>query len=237
MKKILILEDEEKIRSFVAHSLKRAGHEALEAATGQQALDALQENSNIDAVLLDITLPDMDGIEVCRQIREEHKDLGILMLSAREREMDKVTGLMVGADDFLAKPFSVAELTARLDVLLRKVRGENVALSKLLTCGPFILNTKSRSLEKFGQRIRLTLAEYSIVRLFMQNPGRALTPQEILFSVWGSGYDGDPKIVDVNIRRLRIKLEDDPNHPEFITTVWGFGYKWESELPNKEGTL
>ena len=228
MKKVLILEDEENIRSFVVINLQRAGYVTVEAGTGQEALELLNENPDIDVAVLDIMLPDMDGFEVCRRIRATNKRMGIIMLTARAQEMDKVTGLMTGADDYVTKPFSPAELTARLDALVRRVRGDSVAVSELLTQGPFILNIRNRTLEKYGQRIRLTQVEYAIVKLFMQNPGRALSREEILASVWGREYEGELKIVDVNIRRLRIKLEDNPNIPSFITTVWGFGYKWGS---------
>ena len=228
MKKVLILEDEENIRSFVVINLQRAGYQTVEAGTGQQALDALRDNPDIDVAVLDIMLPDMDGFEVCRRIRATNKRMGIIMLTARTQEMDKITGLMTGADDYVTKPFSPAELTARLDALVRRVRGDSVSVTELLTMGPFILNTRNRTLEKYGQRIRLTQVEYSIVKLFMQNPGRALSREEILSAVWGREYEGELKIVDVNIRRLRIKLEDNPNIPTYITTVWGFGYKWGS---------
>ncbi|MBQ2245290.1 MAG: response regulator transcription factor [Oscillospiraceae bacterium] len=228
MKKVLILEDEENIRSFVVINLQRAGYYTVEAATGQQALDALRDNPDIDVAVLDIMLPDMDGFDVCRRIRATNKRMGIIMLTARTQEMDKITGLMNGADDYVTKPFSPAELTARLDALVRRVRGDSVSVSELLTMGPFILNTRNRTLEKYGTRIRLTQVEYAIVKLFMQNPGRALSREEILSAVWGREYEGELKIVDVNIRRLRIKLEDNPNIPTYITTVWGFGYKWGS---------
>ena len=229
MKKVLILEDEETIRSFVVINLQRAGYETVEAGTGQEALDRLKEHPDVDVAVLDIMLPDMDGFEVCRRIRATSKRIGIIMLTARTQEMDKITGLMNGAEDYVTKPFSPAELTARLDALVRRVRGDNgVAVSELLSHGPFIMNTRNHTLEKYGNRIRLTQVEYSIVKLFMQNPGRALSREEILSSVWGREYVGDLKIVDVNIRRLRIKLEDNPNIPTFITTVWGFGYKWGS---------
>ncbi|MBQ7344582.1 MAG: response regulator transcription factor [Oscillospiraceae bacterium] len=228
MKKVLILEDEENIRSFVVINLQRAGYQTVEAGSGQQALDALRDNPDIDVAVLDIMLPDMDGFEVCRRIRATNKRMGIIMLTARTQEMDKITGLMTGADDYVTKPFSPAELTARLDALVRRVRGDSVSVTELLTMGPFILNTRNRTLEKYGQRIRLTQVEYSIVKLFMQNPGRALSREEILSAVWGREYEGELKIVDVNIRRLRIKLEDNPNIPTYITTVWGFGYKWGS---------
>ncbi len=228
MKKVLILEDEENIRSFVVINLQRAGYETVEAATGQQALDALRDDPEIDAAVLDIMLPDIDGFEVCRRIRATNKRMGIIMLTARTQEMDKITGLMTGADDYVTKPFSPAELTARLDALLRRVRGDSVSVNELLATGPFILNTRNRTLEKYGERIRLTQVEYAIIKLFMQNPGRALSREEIFSAVWGKEYEGDLKIVDVNIRRLRIKLEDNPNIPTYITTVWGFGYKWGS---------
>ena len=228
MKKVLILEDEENIRSFVVINLQRAGYVTVEAGTGQEALQRLQEHPDVDVAVLDIMLPDIDGFEVCRRIRATSKRIGIIMLTARTQEMDKVTGLMNGADDYVTKPFSPAELTARLDALVRRVRGDSVAVSELLTQGPFIMNTRNRTLEKFGNRIRLTQVEYAIVKLFMQNPGRALSREEILTAVWGKDYEGDLKIVDVNIRRLRIKLEDNPNLPVYITTVWGFGYKWGS---------
>ena len=228
MKKVLILEDEENIRSFVVINLQRAGYYTVEAATGQQALDALLDDPDIDVAVLDIMLPDMDGFDVCRRIRATNKRMGIIMLTARTQEMDKITGLMNGADDYVTKPFSPAELTARLDALVRRVRGDSVSVSELLTMGPFILNTRNRTLEKYGERIRLTQVEYAIVKLFMQNPGRALSREEILSAVWGREYEGELKIVDVNIRRLRIKLEDNPNIPTYITTVWGFGYKWGS---------
>ena len=228
MKKVLILEDEENIRSFVVINLQRAGYETLEAGTGHEALTLLEENPDVDVAVLDIMLPDIDGFEVCRRIRANNKRMGIIMLTARTQEMDKITGLMTGADDYVTKPFSPAELTARLDALVRRVRADAVSVSELLSHGPFILNTRNRSLEKYGQRIRLTQVEYAIMKLFMQHPGRALSREEILAAVWGREYEGELKIVDVNIRRLRIKLEDNPNNPSFITTVWGFGYKWGS---------
>lgn len=228
MNKVLILEDEENIRSFVVINLQRAGYVTVEAGTGQAALDRLKEHPDIDVAVLDIMLPDMDGFEVCRRIRATNKRMGIIMLTARTQEMDKITGLMNGADDYVTKPFSPAELTARLDALVRRVRSDTVAVSELLTQGPFIMNTRNRTLEKFGDRIRLTQVEYAIVKLFMQNPGRALSREEILSAVWGREYEGDLKIVDVNIRRLRIKLEDNPNMPTYIVTVWGYGYKWGS---------
>ena len=226
MKKVLILEDEINIRSFVVINLRRAGYDAIEAGTGAEALEKLRENPDIGVAILDIMLPDMDGFEVCRNIRATNKIIGIIMLTARTQEMDKVTGLMTGADDYVTKPFSPAELTARIDALYRRIGGDTSADAEVLSQGIFVLNTRNRTLEKNGQRIKLTQVEYAIMKLFMQNPGRALSREDILTSVWGRDYDGELKIVDVNIRRLRIKIENDTANPTFITTVWGFGYKW-----------
>lgn len=227
MKKVLIMEDELNIRSFVVINLRRAGYDVIEAGDGQEALDAITANPDIGVTILDIMVPgDMDGFEVCRRIRATNKQMGIIMLTARTQEMDKVTGLMTGADDYVTKPFSPAELTARIDALYRRIGGDSNASSELLTQGPFVMNTRNHTLEKNGNRIRLTQVEYAILKLFMQNPGRALSREDILAAVWGRDYEGELKIVDVNIRRLRIKIEDDTAAPVYITTVWGLGYKW-----------
>lgn len=226
MKKILVLEDESSIRSFVVINLRRSGYEPIEAASGEEAFEQLKKHPDIKVALLDIMLPDTDGFEVCRRIRASGSKMGIIMLTARTQEMDKVTGLMTGADDYVTKPFSSAELTARIDALYRRVGGEGDEDSGEIVRGIFKLNTRNRTLEKNGERIRLTQVEYSIVKLFMDNPGKALSREEILSAVWGRNYVGELKIVDVNIRRLRIKVEDDPTSPSYITTVWGYGYKW-----------
>ena len=226
MKKVLILEDEVSIRSFVVINLKRAGYDVVEAGTGEEALELLKSNPDVGVAILDIMLPGIDGFEVCRSIRATDKKIGIIMLTARSQEMDKITRLTTGADDYMTKPFSPAELTARIDALYRRVGPESGGESTEITQGPFVLNTRNRTLEKEGKRIKLTQVEYAIIKLFMQNPGRALSREDILASVWGRDYDGELKIVDVNIRRLRIKIEDDTANPTYITTVWGFGYKW-----------
>ena len=227
MKKVLIMEDEENIRRFVVINLHRAAFEVVEAENGQQALDAIEANPDIGVAILDIMVPgEFDGFEVCRRIRATNKQMGIIMLTARTQEMDKVTGLMTGADDYVTKPFSPAELTARIDALYRRIGGDSGASSELLTQGPFVMNTRNHTLEKNGNRIRLTQVEYAILKLFMQNRGRALSREDILSAVWGRDYEGELKIVDVNIRRLRIKIEDDTTSPTYITTVWGLGYKW-----------
>ncbi|MCI6229195.1 MAG: response regulator transcription factor [Clostridiales bacterium] len=228
MKKVLIMEDELNIRSFVVINLKRAGYDVIEAGDGQEALDAIAANPDAGVAILDIMVPgDMDGFEVCRRIRATNKQMGIIMLTARTQEMDKVTGLMTGADDYVTKPFSPAELTARVDALMRRSGGaEPEEKAGELVSPPFTLNLRNRTLEKNGERVKLTQVEYSLMKLFMENPGKALSREEILDTVWGHDYFGELKIVDVNIRRLRLKIEDDTANPTYITTVWGFGYKW-----------
>ncbi|MCI5690331.1 MAG: response regulator transcription factor [Clostridiales bacterium] len=226
MKKILVLEDEANIRSFVVINLNRAGYETIEAGTGEEALEQLRLNPDVRVALLDIMLPDMDGFEVCRRIRAGNSKIGIIMLTARTQEMDKVTGFMTGADDYVTKPFSPAELTARIDALYRRIGGDMMDDGEIQQ-PPFTLNTRKRTLEKNGQRVKLTQVEYAIIKMFMENPGKALSREEILRFVWGEDYLGELKIVDVNIRRLRVKIEDEPTSPTFITTIWGYGYKWE----------
>ena len=226
MKKVLVLEDESSIRSFIVINLRRAGYDVIEAETGEEALDKLKENPDTKVALLDIMLPGIDGFEVCRRIRATNTKIGIIMLTARSQEMDKVTGLMTGADDYVTKPFSPAELTARVDALFRRAGGDETPQTGEIRQDPFLLNTRNRTLEKNGQRIKLTQVEYSIMKVFMENPGKALSREEILDMVWGRDYFGELKIVDVNIRRLRLKIEDNVQNPTYITTVWGYGYKW-----------
>ena len=216
MKKVLVLEDESSIRSFIVINLRRAGYEVVEAETGEEALEKLKIHSDVRVALLDIMLPGIDGFEVCRRIRATNAAIGIIMLTARSQEMDKVTGLMTGAD---------AELTARVDALMRRAGGGVVDAGEI-DQPPFLLNTRNRTLEKNGQRIKLTQVEYAIMKMFMENPGKALSREEILDLVWGHDYFGELKIVDVNIRRLRLKIEDNATNPTYITTIWGFGYKW-----------
>ena len=227
MKKVLVLEDESSIRSFIVINLRRAGYDVIEAESGEEALEKLQQNPDIRVALLDIMLPGIAGFEVCRRIRATNLRIGIIMLTARSQEMDKVTGLMTGADDYVTKPFSPAELTARVDALMRR-SGMAEEMSGQLTQPPFVLNTRNRTLEKDGRRIKLTQMEYAIMKMFMENPGKALSREEILDLVWGRDYFGELKIVDVNIRRLRLKIEDNATNPTYITTVWGYGYKWDA---------
>ena len=227
MKKILVCEDEDAIREFEVITLRRAGYEVVDASCGEDAIKYFEAAPNdFSVVLLDIMMPGIDGFAVCQRIRKQSNTVGIIMLSAKSQEMDKVNGLMLGADDYVTKPFSPAELTARIDALYRRIGGDRGEDSELLTQGPFVMNTRNHTLEKAGSRIRLTQVEYSIMKLFMQNPGRAISREDILAHVWGREYEGELKIVDVNIRRLRLKIEEDAQNPVLISTVWGYGYKW-----------
>jgi len=229
LKRILVCEDEDVIRDFVVINLKRAGYDVTDVNCGEEALKTFDaEHGNFDIVLLDIMMPGIDGFTVCKKLRERSSTLGIIMLTAKAQEMDKVSGLMIGADDYITKPFSPSELTARVDALFRRAGGEEVVQSGEISQPPFLLNTRNRTLEKNGQRVKLTQVEYAIMRVFMENPGKALSREEILDRVWGRDYFGELKIVDVNIRRLRLKIEDNVQNPTFITTVWGYGYKWDA---------
>ena len=227
MKKVLVLEDESSIRSFIVINLVRAGYEVVEAETGEEALEKLKENPDVRVTLLDIMLPGIDGYEVCRAMRAEGYQAGVIMLTARTQEADKVNGLMNGADDYVTKPFSVVELAARVDALYRRVSGSPFAEEDVIKSGPFKLNLRAREVLKNGRKIELTQIEYGLLKAFMENIGKALSRDELLEMVWGHHYVGELKIVDVNIRRLRIKIEDDPAEPHHIVTVRGYGYMWE----------
>ncbi len=234
MKKVLVLEDEKSIRDFVVLNLSRAGYDIIEAASGEEALELFDKNPDTDIAVLDVMLPGIDGFEVCKTIRASNQKVGIIMLTAKVQETDKVTGLMNGADDYVAKPFSPLELIVRVDSLYRRVQMMKGATpekpSNEIACDPFVLNLKSRTLTKNGKKIELTQVEYQLIKLFMENPGDAFSREEIFKNVWSDSFAGDKhKIVDVNIRRLRIKIEDDASTPAYIQTVWGFGYRWGNE--------
>lgn len=232
MKKILVAEDEVAIREFIVINLTRGGYNVTQAENGAQALQMYEyANGDFDVALLDVMMPEMDGLTLCKELRKRSSDLGIIILSAKTQEMDKVTGLLNGADDYVAKPFSPTELIARVDAVYRRVemiRGakvnENVGDTVVLD--NFELNIKNRTLTKNGRPIELTQVEFQIIEYFFKNPNAALSRTDILNQVWGSNYIGEEKIVDVNIRRIRMKIEDNPSSPKRLATVWGLGYKW-----------
>lgn len=232
MKRILVCEDEDVIREFVVINLKRAGYDVTDVNCGEEALRVFDnENGSFDIALLDIMMPGIDGFQVCKKLREKSSTLGIIMLSAKAREMDKVSGLMIGADDYITKPFSPSELTARVDAVYRRVcmSFSKDEMSPTIVSGPFTLNLKSRTVAKNGKLIDLTQVEYQILEYFLNNQNTALDRSSILNHIWGESYYGDDKIVDVNIRRIRMKIEDEPSNPKYIMTIWGFGYKWGIE--------
>lgn len=230
MKKILVVEDERSIRDFIVVNLAYSGYKIYEASNGVEALEIYDKNSDIDIVLCDIMMPKMNGIELCKILRERSRTLGIVMLTAKTQEEDVITGLFTGADDYMTKPFSPSELIARLEAVYRRVSitREKVAdEDEMIQQGRFVLNKRDRIFTKDGIRIELTQVEYQIVMLFFDNPGMILKRSYILEKVWGNTYVGDEKIVDVNVRRLRIKIEDNPNLCKHIVTIWGLGYRWE----------
>ncbi len=231
MKKILIVEDEAAIREFEAINLRRVGYTTVEAGSGEEALEIFDREGDFDIALLDISMPGMDGFTLCKELRKRTETLGIIMLTARTQEMDKISGLMLGADDYITKPFSPTELLARVDSLYRRV-GMNTTnatkTSQEIKLGDFTLNLRRHTLLKRGEDIELTQVEFQIIEYFFTNPDTALDRTDILNKVWGSGYFGEEKIVDVNIRRLRMKIEDNPSSPKHLVTVWGMGYKWNS---------
>lgn len=231
MKKVMVAEDESAIREFIVINLKRSGYDVTEAEDGAQALQLYDASGgDFDVVLLDIMMPEMDGITVCKELRKRSESVGIIMLTAKTEEMDKVTGLLVGADDYVTKPFSPAELMARVDSVYRRVamvEKTGAASRDQIALGEFVLDLRSRTLTKGGRNIELTQVEFQIMEYFFQNPGAALARSQILQHVWGSStgsaYYTEDKIVDVNIRRLRKKVEDDPSSPKHLMTIWGIG--------------
>lgn len=229
MSKVLVLEDEEDIRAFIKINLKRAGYEVIEAETGEEALEKAEEFPDLDIAVLDVMLPGISGLEVCKQLREKSKSIGILMLTAKSQELDKISGLTMGADDYMIKPFSPAEFVARVDSIARRVDLVKREDSNIVISGPFKIDTLARSIYKGNEEIDLTQIEYAILSLLIEKEQQSLTREDILNSVWGENYFGDPKIVDVNIRRLRKKIEEDPSKPKYIKTIWGYGYRWRKE--------
>ena len=231
MKQILVCEDEDAIREFIKINLERSGYKTVDVSTGEDAIKTFNESTNnkFDIAILDIMLPGIDGFEVCKQLRKNNENLGIIMLTAKSQEMDKVRGLMIGADDYIVKPFSPSELIARVDAIYRRISIAQKTSSKtsdIISSGPFKFNTKTRTLIKNDKKIELTHVEYQLMCIFLEQPNTSIEKILILRKIWGEEYFGDSKIVDVNIRRLRMKIEQDASNPVFIQTIWGYGYKW-----------
>lgn len=230
MEKILILEDEIGIRSFVSINLKREGYEVIEAGTGHEAIEKLELEKDISIALLDVMLPDMSGIEICKYIRDRFEYMGVIMLTAKSQEEDKIEGFMSGADDYIVKPFSIKELLFRVAALKRRTKREqNVKKDNTIISHPFVLEQNKRKLYKNNSEVDLTPTEFSIVKFLMLNDNKSLSRNQIIEEVWGSNILYDYKIVDVNIRRIRNKIEDDPSNPKYIQTIWGYGYSFRKE--------
>lgn len=225
MHKILLIEDESHIRKFVNISLKREGFQVIEADSGEKGIEEAGKESP-DIVILDIMLPGIDGYEVCKFLKKNYPEMGIIMLTARAQDRDKIEGLENGADHYIVKPFNPLELIAIIKSLLRRMYiGDNIRRKELIS-GEFKLDLNSKTLYKNDDEIELTPKEYLLMKLFMENPSKAFTRDELLDMVWGYNYIGENKIIDVNIRRIRSKIEANPSKPRYIETVWGTGYKW-----------
>lgn len=225
--KILIVEDEDNIRSFLKINLQRNNFDVLEAANGEDGLRlAMIEKPQV--VILDVMLPGIDGFKVLEEIRKEDSSIGIIMLTARSQDMDKIMGLEYGADDYIIKPFNPMELVLRIRALARRIGTNEKDISKeIIQNPPFIINMVSQKAFKDELELELTPKEFILLRIFISNPGKAFGRDELLNLAWGYDFFGDPKIVDVNIRRLRSKIEEDSSNPKFIETVWGKGYRWK----------
>lgn len=227
MARILLVEDEESIRTFLKINLKRNNFDVIEASSGEEAIKkAIEEKP--DLAVLDVMLPGIDGFEVCRNLREYYSSIGIIMLTARTQDIDKIMGLEYGADDYIVKPFNPLEIVLRIKAILRRIDQNNITEEiNQLKRGPFIVDLYSQKILKNNDEIDVTPKEYMLMKIFLENPNKAFTRDELLNLVWGYNYFGDPKIIDVNIRRLRAKIEDDPSAPKFIETIWGKGYRWK----------
>ncbi|GAB6169168.1 response regulator transcription factor [Clostridium carnis] len=225
MVKILLVEDEASIRGFLKINLQRNNYKVIEAETGEEGLKkALIDNPDI--AILDVMLPGIDGFQVCSKLREEYPSIGIIMLTAKGQDMDKIMGLEYGADDYIVKPFNPMEVVLRIKALLRRI-GNYDKEKESLEIGPFKIDLYSQKVLKNNEEIDVTPKEYLLMKLFLENPNKAFSRDRLLDLVWGENYFGDSKIIDVNIRRLRAKIEDNSSEPKYIETIWGIGYRWK----------
>ncbi len=225
MSRVLICEDESSIRTFTKVNLERGGFTVFEAETGEEALRIVNEEQP-DVLLLDVMLPGIDGFEVLRRIRENSTKIGVIMLTAKGQDLDIISGLKGGADDYMVKPFNPVELMLRIQGIIRRISGqEEQKEERVIKSHSFELDNYSQTVTKNGVELVLTPKEFLMIKIFMENPGKAFTRDDLLNLVWSYEYDGDPKIVDVNVRRLRSKIEDDSSNPKYIETIWGTGYR------------
>lgn len=225
MAKVLVVEDEQSLREPLVFMLEKEGYEVVEAENGEVAL-AKFETENVDVILLDLMMPKLDGNQVCKRIRQT-SNVPIIMLTAKDTEVDKVVGLEIGADDYITKPYSTRELLARMKAVLRRQSEPAVDVGSVLVAGQLRLDSERHQVTLAGQPIAFPLKEFELLELLMENVNRVLTRGQIIDRVWGSNYFGDTKTLDVHIKRLRSKIEEDPARPKYIQTVRGLGYKFE----------
>ncbi|OPA75380.1 DNA-binding response regulator [Paenibacillus selenitireducens] len=225
---VLIVEDDDHIRRFISINLSNNGFRVHEAATGDSAIQSFTANQP-DVVILDIMLPDADGFEICKRLRDKDPAVIIVFLTARGQDLDKIKGLEIGADDYIVKPFNPLELVARIHAILRRTDIALKPQKQILQSGPIRVDINSNKVFKHDEVIELTPKEFQMVRTFLEQPDTALSRNELLNLIWGEDFVGDPKTVDVHVRKLREKLEDDCSKPHWIETVWGLGYRWRKD--------
>jgi two-component system, OmpR family, response regulator ResD len=224
MPEVLVVDDDDTVASVVVTYLERAGHQTQRVGDGQAALDAVA-NKPPDLIVLDLMLPEVDGLEVCRRIRKTHADLPIIMLTALGEAEDRIAGLEVGADDYVTKPFSPRELVLRIDLVLRRTAMVRQP-AEILVAGSLHVDTAARRATRDGTDLALTVRELDLLAFLMAHPGTAFNREQLMREVWGWTF-GDQSTVTVHVRRLREKVEDDPTNPKLIQTVWGIGYRLE----------
>ncbi|OOM82357.1 alkaline phosphatase synthesis transcriptional regulatory protein SphR [Clostridium puniceum] len=227
--KVLIVEDEENIRKFIVTNLEISNFEVKEAGSSEEAMKICNSYTP-DVIVLDIMLPGLDGYRLCKILREKFSNVVIVMLTAKAQDSDKIHGLDIGADDYMIKPFNPMELISRINAILRRVKRNDKSLNEIsrIEHGNLKLKLKEQKLYKDNKEIEITNQEYSLIKFLMQNPNTAFNRDELLDKAWGESFFGDYKTVDVHVRRLRIKIEDDPSKPVYIQTVWGYGYRFSS---------
>lgn len=226
--KALVVDDEKLIVKGLKFSLEQEGYQVDCAYDGQEAVDKAKENE-YDVILLDLMLPVLNGYEVCQQIRE-FSDMPIIMLTAKGDDMDKILGLEYGADDYITKPFNILEVKARIKAIVRRNKRKasvTPAAPKIITSGKLKLDVEAKRLYINEEEIRLTVKEFDILKLLAENPGKIYGREQLLTLIWGSKYPGDARTVDVNVRRLREKIEENPAKPEYVHTKWGMGYYFQ----------
>lgn len=225
MTKVLVVEDEQSLREPLVFMLEKEGYEVIEAENGEVALEKFKTDQ-IDVILLDLMMPKLDGNQVCKQIRLS-SNVPIIMLTAKDAEVDKVVGLEIGADDYVTKPYSTRELLARMKAVLRRKIEPPIETDSILVAGEVKLDSERHQVTISGKQVAFPLKEFELLELLMENVNRVLTRGQIIDRVWGSNYFGDTKTLDVHIKRLRSKIEEDPSRPKYIQTVRGLGYKFE----------